>query len=301
VEQIVERKVSLGLIQMSCSTDAQANLDQAISSIEKAADQGAQIVCTQELFKTRYFCQTMDSENFNLAEVINVDSPTVKKLSTLAGNLQIVLIASLFEKRACGLYHNTAVVIDADGNYLGKYRKMHIPQDPGYTEKFYFTPGDLGYPVFKTRYADIGVLICWDQWFPEAARLISMKGAEIIFYPTAIGFSPPEDENNPDNSYPSWQTVQQGHAAANACYVAAVNRVGFEESPGEGPGIKFWGQSFVADPQGQIIAKASSEAEESLHCTVDLGVVDRIRTRESFPFRDRRVDSYQDLTQLYSD
>lgn len=297
----MERKVNLGLIQLSCAVDVQVNLDKTIGFIEQAAKQGAQIICTQELFKTRYFCQTMDNENYKMAEVVNSDAPALKKLSTLAGDLQIVLIAGLFEKRASGIYHNTAVVIDADARYLGKYRKMHIPQDPGYTEKFYFTPGDLGYPVFKTRYADIGVLICWDQWFPEAARLISMKGAEIIFYPTAIGFSPPEDENNPDNSYPSWQTVQQGHAAANACYVAAVNRVGFEESPGEGPGIKFWGQSFVADPQGQLIAKASSEAEEVLVCTVDLSIIDRIKTRESFPFRDRRVDSYKDLTKLYGD
>jgi N-carbamoylputrescine amidase len=301
VELIVERNVSLGLIQMSCSTDSQANLDQAISYIEQAASQGAQIICTQELFMTRYFCQTMDSENFNLSEVVDGDSPTVKRFSTLAGDLQIVLIASLFEKRAKGLYHNTAVVIDADGSYLGKYRKMHIPQDPGYIEKYYFTPGDLGYKVFKTKYADIGVLICWDQWFPEAARIIALKGGQIIFYPTAIGYSPPEDENNPSNSYHSWQTVQQGHAVANACYVAAVNRVGFEETPGGGPGIKFWGQSFVADPQGQVIKKASSEAEEVLVCTVNLSIIDRIRSSESFPFRDRRVDSYQDLTKLYSD
>ena len=297
----MERNVSLGLIQMSCSTDSQANLDQAISYIEQAASQGAQIICTQELFKTRYFCQTMDSENFNLSEVVDGDSPTVKRFSALAGDLQIVLIASLFEKRAKGLYHNTAVVIDADGSYLGKYRKMHIPQDPGYIEKYYFTPGDLGYKVFKTKYADIGVLICWDQWFPEAARLIALKGGEIIFYPTAIGYSPPEDENNPSNSYHSWHTVQQGHAVANACYVAAVNRVGFEETPGGGPGIKFWGQSFVADPQGQVIKKASSEAEEVLVCTVNLSIIDRIRSSESFPFRDRRVDSYQYLTMLYRD
>jgi N-carbamoylputrescine amidase len=297
----MERKVNLGLIQLSCAVDVQANFDKTIGFIEQAANQGAQIICTQELFKTRYFCQIMDNKNYKLAEVVKSDSSTLEKLSTLAGDLQIVLIASLFEKRASGLYHNTAVVIDADGSFLGKYRKMHIPEDPGYIEKYYFTPGDLGYPVFKTRYADIGVLICWDQWFPEAARLIALKGGEIIFYPTAIGYSPPEDENNPENSYPSWQTVQQGHAAANACYVAAVNRVGFEETPGGGPGIKFWGQSFVADPQGQLVKKASSEVEEVLVCTVNLSIIDRIRTNESFPFRDRRVDSYQELIRLYSD
>ena len=300
VEMILERKVTLGLIQMSCNIDNQTNLDKAIASIEKAAEQGAQIICTQELFKSRYFCQVMDRNNFDFAEEINENNPTVNQLSELANKLNIVLVAGLFEKRANGIFHNTAIVLDADGSLLGKYRKMHIPQDPGYTEKFYFTPGDLGYPVFKTRYADIGVLICWDQWFPEAARLIAMNGAEIIFYPTAIGYSPPENENNPTNSFQSWQTVQQGHAVANACYVATVNRVGFEKDLSSGPGINFWGQSFVADPQGLLIKQASGEKEEILICEIDLCLIDQIRNRESFPFRDRRVDSYQDLTKLYS-
>lgn len=296
----MDRKVSLGLIQMACSDDPQANLDRTIACIEAAAQDGAQIICTQELFKTRYFCQTMESENFELAEAIEQDAPIVNTLSKLAADLNIVLIGSLFEKRALGLYHNTAAVIDADGSYLGKFRKMHIPQDPGYTEKFYFTPGDLGYPVFHTSYAKIGVLICWDQWFPEAARIIALNGCEIIFYPTAIGYSPPENEHKPGNSYPAWQTVQQGHAAANACYVAAVNRVGFEPATDDGPGIKFWGGSFVADPQGQLVAKASNQEDETLICEIDLAFIDRIRSRESYPFRDRRVDSYQDLTKLYS-
>ena len=298
---IVERKVTLGLIQMSCAMDVQTNIDKAIGYIEEATGLGAQIVCTQELFKSHYFCQVMDRKNFDLAEEINENTTEVKHLREMAKELKIVLVAGLFEKRASGIFHNTAVVIDADGSYLGKYRKMHIPQDPGYTEKFYFTPGDLGYPIFNTQYANIGVLICWDQWFPEAARLIAMKGAEIIFYPTAIGYCPPEDENNPANSYPSWQTVQQGHAVANACYVATVNRVGFEEDPSGGPGINFWGQSFVADPQGRLITKASDENEEILICEIDLSSIDQIRNRESFPFRDRRVDSYQGLTELYSD
>ncbi len=297
----MERKVTLGLIQMTCTADIQSNLDKVITHIEQVAGQGAQIICTQELFKSRYFCQVMDRDNFDLAEEISENNPTVKLFGKLANKLNIVLVAGLFEKRANGIFHNTAVVIDADGSLLGKYRKMHIPQDPGYTEKFYFTPGDLGYPVFNTQYADIGVLICWDQWFPEAARLIAMNGAEIIFYPTAIGYSPPENENNPTNSFQPWQTVQQGHAVANACYVASVNRVGFEEDPSGGPGINFWGQSFVADPQGRLINKASDENEEILICEIDLSSIDQIRNRESFPFRDRRVDSYQGLTELYSD
>jgi N-carbamoylputrescine amidase len=287
---------------MSCTEERQANFEKAVSRIKQAADQGAQIICTQELFQTPYFCQVMDYKIFDLAEEIDENSPTIKELSELAAKLEIVLIASLFEKRAAGLYHNTAVVIDADGSYLGKYRKMHIPQDPGYLEKYYFTPGDLGYQVFKTKFADIGVLICWDQWYPEAARLTAMKGAEIIFCPTAIGYSP--IEKNPaeiQESYESWQIVQRGHAAANASYVAAVNRVGFEETPGGGEGIQFWGKSFIANPSGQLIQEASMDNEEILVCPVDLSKIEKIRNRWSFPFRDRRVDSYQDLTQLYSD
>lgn len=297
----MDRKVNLGLIQLSCAVDVQANFDKTVGFIEQAAGQGAQIICTQELFKTRYFCQTMDNENYKLAEVVKSDSPTIEKLSTLAGDLQIVLIASLFEKRAAGIYHNTAVVIDADGTFLGKYRKMHIPQDPGYTEKYYFTPGDLGYQVFRTKFADLGVLICWDQWFPEAARLTAMKGAEIIFCPTAIGFDPDHSRSDDrEESHAAWQIVQQGHAAANACYLAAINRVGFEESPDESGGIQFWGGSFVANPSGQLLVKASMEDEENLLCPIDLSRIEEIRNISSYPFRDRRVDSYQELTELYS-
>jgi N-carbamoylputrescine amidase len=314
MEVLMDRMVKLGLIQMKCSDDIEANFNKAIQKIKLAAELGAQIVCTQELFKSRYFCQVEDSHYFDLAEEISENSRTVMTLSGLAADLGIVLVASLFEKRATGIYHNTAVVFDADGSYLGKYRKMHIPDDPHYYEKYYFTPGDLGYKVFRTKYADIGVLVCWDQWFPEAARLLGLKGVEIIFIPTAIGYSSIEEDNSYDHS---WQVVQQGHAVANACYLAAVNRVGFEADPsgasspvpgqalGVGPGgesgIKFWGQSFITDPDGRIVKQASKEDEELLLCSIDLNLVDETKKSFSFPYRDRRVDSYQDLLKLYSD
>jgi N-carbamoylputrescine amidase len=299
---------------MSCSDNVEENFDKAVNYIKEAAEQGAQIVCTQELFKSIYFCQTEESKHHDLAEEINENSPNINYLSGLASELAIVLIASLFEKRATGIYHNTTVVFDTDGSYLGKYRKMHIPDDPHYYEKFYFTPGDLGYQVFHTRYADIGVLICWDQWFPEAARLLALKGAEIIFIPTAIGYSRTEEGSNYDHA---WRTVQQGHAVANACYLAAVNRVGFEPDPsigsdslsmqskGVGPrgesGINFWGQSFVADPDGKIVIQASKDYEGTVLCVINLDLVDETKKSFSFPYRDRRVDSYQDLLKLYSD
>ena len=307
----MKRTVTVGLIQMKCSHDIKDNFKKAVNAIRETAGRGAQIISTQELFKSPYFCQTEDWLAFDLAEPIDDSSPTIIKLGELAAELDIVLIASLFEKRATGIYHNTAVVFDADGTYLGKYRKMHIPDDPHYYEKFYFTPGDLGYQVFHTRYADIGVLICWDQWFPEAARSLGLKGSEIIFIPTAIGYSRPEEG---DSYHHAWQTVQQGHAVANACYLAAVNRVGFEIDPmnsvpgssgGVGPngesGINFWGQSFVSDPDGMIVKKASSEAEEILICEIDLSLVDETKKRFSFPYRDRRVDSYGGLLKLYSE
>lgn len=310
----MNRAVSLGLIQMSCSENVEENLDQTVDRIKEAARQGAQIICTQELFRSRYFCQSEDAQQFDLAEEIDDSSPTIQRLSGLAAELEIVLIASLFEKRATGIYHNTAVVFDADGRYLGKYRKMHIPDDPHYYEKFYFTPGDLGYPVFNTRYADIGLLICWDQWYPEAARLLALKGVEIIFIPTAIGYSRPEEGSSYDHA---WQTVQQGHSVANACFLAAVNRVGFEPdpsdalpashsaSPGVGPagesGIHFWGQSFIADPDGMIVKQAAKDQEETVVCTIDLSMVAETKKSFSFPYRDRRVDSYGDLLKLYSE
>jgi N-carbamoylputrescine amidase len=305
----MKKVINVALIQMSCSDDVQENFNKTVDYIRQAASRGAHIVCTQELFKSRYFCQVMDPALFKLAEAVDENSATVRALRELAAELEIVIIASLFEKRATGLYHNTAVVLDADGGYLGKYRKMHIPNDPLYYEKFYFTPGDLGYKVFNTRYANIGVLICWDQWFPEAARLTAMLGAEIIFYPTAIGHTLSEKTPAEEASYSdAWQTVQRGHAIANACYVAAVNRVGFEENPAallridptSEPGIDFWGGSFIASPDGDVLQNAGRD-ENVLICPIDLSCIAQVRDRESFPWRDRRVDSYAGLTRRYLD
>ena len=305
----MNREVNLGLIQMTCQEDNKKNFEKTVLKIKEAANQGAQIICTQELFKTTYFCQVEDPEYFDLAEIIDENNPTVQKLTDLAADQEIVLIASLFEKRAPGIYHNTTIVLDADGSFLGKYRKMHIPDDPHYYEKFYFTPGDLGYKVFDTKFGKIGVLICWDQWFPEAARLLGLQGVEIIFIPTAIGYSRAAEGDTYDTA---WKTVQQGHAVANACFLAAVNRVGFEldpsnqsgQSSGAGPkgeqGINFWGQSFVADTDGVIIKEASKDQEEILICPIDLAEVEETKSLSSFPYRDRRVDSYQDLLKLYS-
>jgi N-carbamoylputrescine amidase len=295
------KDVKIALIQMSCSDDIEGNYKKALGYIRQAAGQGAQIICTQELFKSRYFCQMEDNRLFGLAERIDTDSPTIQELSGLASSLNVVIIASLFEKRAPGLYHNATTVVDADGGYLGKYRKMHIPDDPRYYEKFYFTPGDLGYRVFRTKYADIGVLICWDQWFPEASRLTAMKGAEIILIPTAIGFSRPEVADEGRDYLNAWQIVQRGHAVANACYLAAVNRVGFEATPGGEGGINFWGSSFVADPYGKILAQGSEERDEIVTASIDLSFGEQAKDNYSFPFRDRRIDSYGGLTKLYSD
>lgn len=295
------KEVNLGLIQMSCSTDRSENFTKTVGKIKQAAKNGAHIICTQELFKSTYFCQIADSDLFALAEKIDEDSPTIKKLSNLAEELETVIIAGLFEKQAPGVYYNSAVVIDADGRYLGKYRKMHIPEDPYYYEKYYFTPGDLGYRVFKTRYANIGVLICWDQWFPEAARLTAMKGADIIFYPTAIGYMPDEKEAGDKATLKAWQAIQVGHAIANGCYVAAVNRVGFEENPEGKGGVEFWGSSFVVDPYGRMISEASEDQEEILICPVDLDYIDDVRNTLAHFFRDRRINSYDDITMRYLD
>jgi N-carbamoylputrescine amidase len=284
--------VSLGLIQMSCSEQPEDNLAKAIERITRAAQQGAQIVCLQELFRSRYFCQSEDTDRFRLAEPI--PGPTTEVLSHLAARNTIVLIASLFEKRAEGLFHNTAVVIDADGTLVGKYRKMHIPDDPLYYEKFYFTPGDLGFQTFQTRYARIGVLVCWDQWFPEGARLAALSGAQILFYPTAIGWHLAEKPQARQAQHEAWEIVQRGHAVANGVYVAAVNRVGTED------GLQFWGASFISDPFGRLLARASQEAEETLIASCELGKIDTVR--QHWPFlRDRRIDAYGNLTKRYLD
>jgi len=295
------KEIKLGLIQMSCSPDSSENFDKAIDRIKQAAKDGAQIICTQELFKSTYICQVASSELFALAEKIDEDNSTIKKLSALGKELNVVIIAGLFEKQAPGVYFNSAVVIDADGSYLGKYRKMHIPEDPYYYEKYYFTPGDLGYRVFKTKYANLGVLICWDQWFPEAARLTAMKGADIIFYPTAIGYMPEEKEAGDKATLKAWQAIQVGHAIANGCFVAAVNRVGFEKNPQGSGGVEFWGSSFIVDPYGKVISKASDAQEEILICPIDLDYIDTVRNTLAHFFRDRRIDSYEDITRRYLD
>ncbi|MFT4689031.1 MAG: N-carbamoylputrescine amidase [Limisphaerales bacterium] len=289
--------VTLGLLQSRCSTVPARNLDRTIQRIEDAASRGAQIICTQELFGSRYFCQSEDHGNFKLAE--KIPGPTTKRLQTVAKRLKIVIVASLFEKRAPGIYHNTAVIIDADGKLLGSYRKMHIPDDPSFQEKFYFTPGDLGFRAWETKFGKIGVLICWDQWFPEAARLTAMQGAQILFYPTAIGWLPEEKDEQGETQLQAWETIQRSHAIANGCYVAAVNRVGHEKIPGSG-GIEFWGNSFVAGTGGEILKRAGSSREQTLITTVDLNAVDETRTIWPF-FRDRRIDAYGDLTRRLSD
>lgn len=286
-------KVTIALVQTSCQSDRAVNLSRACTKIREAAAQGARIISLQELFTTRYFCQTEDYRSFEYAE--QVPGPSTLVMQELARELEVVIIASLFERRARGLYHNTAVVIDADGSYLGKYRKMHIPDDPGFYEKFYFTPGDLGYKVFKTRYATIGVLICWDQWYPEAARLTALKGAEILFYPTAIGWAVDEPSAEVRRAQrDAWVTIQRSHAIANGVFVAAANRVGREDE------LEFWGNSFVCDPYGQIMQEAAHQDE-----AIVLAECDRSRIgfyRSHWPFlRDRRIETYGDLQKRFLD
>jgi N-carbamoylputrescine amidase len=289
--------LKVGLVQMACTLDPAQNVAKAIVKIREAARQGANIVCLQELFTSVYFCQVEDHKYFQLAEP--VPGPTTQRLAAVARELEIVIVASLFEKRAAGLYHNTAAIIDADGSYLGKYRKMHIPDDPLFYEKFYFTPGDLGFRAWQTKHAKIGVLVCWDQWYPEAARLTALNGAEILFYPTAIGWHPAEKTEFGQRQHGSWETIQRGHAIANGCYVVVPNRVG-HEAPDGGEGIEFWGQSFIADPSGQILAKASTDQEEVL--VVDMNLTELDRQRTHWPFlRDRRIDAYGPLTHRYLD
>ncbi|HVU84996.1 MAG TPA: carbon-nitrogen hydrolase, partial [Puia sp.] len=277
-------KVRIGIIQMSCVRDKSANLKKALGKIREAAAKGAQIICLQELFTSLYFCDVEDYDNFSLAEP--VPGPSTEALQKVAAETGTVIIGSLFEKRTQGVYHNTAAVIDADGTYLGKYRKMHIPDDPAFYEKFYFTPGDLGYQVFKTKYANIGVLICWDQWYPEAARITALKGAEILFYPTAIGWSSSQDLPTNDEQYNAWQTIQRSHAVANGVHVVSVNRVGSEQDGA----MTFWGGSFIANPFGRILYQASPDEEEVVVREIDTDKTDHYRTHWPF-LRDRRIDS----------
>lgn len=286
--------VKIGLIQMSCVEDVAQNIDKAETEIIKAAKQGAQIVCLQELFTSLYFCDVEDYDNFKYAEPI--PGPTTDRLSKIAADYGVVIIASLFEKRTAGIYHNTTAVIDADGTYIGKYRKMHIPDDPAFYEKFYFTPGDLGYKVFSTKYAKIGVLICWDQWYPEASRITSLMGAEILFYPTAIGWATSQDEETNKDQYNSWQIIQRSHAVANGLPVVSVNRVGYEQDGN----MKFWGGSFVANGQGKLLYLASHDQEETKVIDVDKSQSNEFRIHWPF-LRDRRIDSYGPITKRFID
>ena len=290
-------KVVLGLLQHACTADPAANLRTALAMADEAAKRGANIICTQELFRSQYFCQSEDHGNFGLAE--RVPGETTEAFQRLAKRRGVVVIASLFEKRASGLYHNTAAVIDADGSLAGIYRKMHIPDDPLYYEKFYFTPGDTGFRAWKTRFGKIGVLICWDQWYPEAARLTALQGAEIIFYPTAIGWHPGEKARLGAVQHDSWETVQRSHAIANGCFVASCNRIG-RERPAGGAGIEFWGQSFVCGTSGEVVARAGPSRKQVLLAAVDLGQVDATRTHWPF-LRDRRIDAYGDLSKRFRD
>jgi N-carbamoylputrescine amidase len=295
--QAAPAKLTLGLLQHACGPDPDANLKKALSMAEQAAKKGANILCTQELFRSQYFCQAENHDYFKLAEPI--PGPSTKAFQGIAKKHGVVVIVSLFERRAAGLYHNTAVMIDADGEMVGIYRKMHIPDDPLYYEKFYFAPGDTGFKAWDTKFARIGTLVCWDQWYPEGARLTAMQGAEILFYPTAIGWHPGEKAEYGADQHGAWETIQRSHAVANGCYVVAVNRIGLERPEG-GDGIEFWGQSFVAGTSGQILAKASIDQEEVLVVPIDLGKVDVTRTHWPF-LRDRRIAAYADLTKRFID
>ena len=292
-----EAVTKVALVQMRCDAELEVNLRRAVNFIRRAAESGAQIVCLPELFRSQYFCQSEDHANFALAEPI--PGPSTEALSKLAGEKSLVIVASLFEKRAPGVYHNTAVVIDADGKLLGKYRKMHIPDDPAFYEKFYFAPGDLGFQNWKTRRGNLGVCVCWDQWYPEAARLTALRGAEILFYPTAIGWHPSEKEKYGAAQFSAWQTMQRSHAIANGCFVAAVNRVG-HEAPAGGDGIEFWGQSFICTPSGEILAQGSVDREEIISAEVDWEHVNVHRTHWPF-LRDRRIDAYAGMQERLID
>jgi N-carbamoylputrescine amidase len=297
------RKYKIGLVQMRMGPDPEANFASAVSRIREAARLGAHIVCLPELFRAQYFCQREDLRLFDLAEPI--PGPSTEKLAEVARQANVAIVASLFERRAPGLYHNTAVTLDAGGNLASVYRKMHIPDDPLYYEKYYFTPGDLGFKAVDLPFGRVGTLVCWDQWYPEGARLTALKGAEVLFYPTAIGWHPAEKDEFGAAQYDAWQTIQRAHAIANGVYVAGVNRVGHENGDvlgnrSEGPGLEFWGGSFLADPFGRIIAKASHDAEEVLLGEIDLGLLEE--TRRNWPFlRDRRIDAYAPIASRFLD
>ena len=285
------KTITIGLIQASCAEDSSQILPDTITKISSASAKGVQIICLQELFRSRYFCQVEDAELFSLAETI--PGPTTNALCDLAAKHEIVIIAPVFEKRTEGIYHNTAVVIDADGSIVGKYRKMHIPDDPCFYEKFYFTPGDSGFRSFSTRYGRVGVLICWDQWFPEAARLTSLSGAQFLFYPTAIGFQP-ADAGEAEKQIAAWETVQKGHAIANGVFLASANRVGTEDA------LTFWGRSFICNPFGEVLAQAGQDDDEILIAACDLKQIET--TRQNWPFlRDRRIDAYQDIAKIFNE
>jgi len=290
------RQTTVGLVQMSMTADPQANLEKAIARVREAAGRGATLICLPELFRTLYIGQREDHDLFNLAEA--VPGPSTEALGKIARELKVVIVASLFERRAPGLYHNTAAILDADGTVAGMYRKMHIPDDPSYYEKFYFTPGDLGFKAFDTAAGRIGTLVCWDQWYPEGARLTALQGAAILFYPTAIGWHPKEKAQYGPQQLDAWRTIQRSHAIANGCYVAAVNRVGFEQLDGQGAGLEFWGHSFLADPFGVVLAEAPADAEAILVAPLDLARLENVR--RNWPFlRDRRVDAYAGIDQRY--
>jgi N-carbamoylputrescine amidase len=293
------QKFTLGLVQMRCSPDPRDNLERAITRVREAAKEGAQVICLPELFRSQYFCQTEDHANFDLAEPI--PGPSTEALARVAKEARVVVIGSLFERRAAGLYHNTAVVFDADGSTRGLYRKMHIPDDPAFYEKFYFTPGDLGFRAFDTAHGRIGTLVCWDQWYPEGARLTALAGADVLFYPTAIGWHPAEKAEFGAAQASAWQTIQRAHAIANGVYVAAINRVGLEKpKSGDGAGIEFWGGSFVADPFGVVLKEASRTEEETLIVPCDRRHQETVR--QHWPFlRDRRIDAYGDITRRFID
>jgi len=280
----------IALVQMSCEAEPQRNLDKALTRISEAAARGAKVICLQELFRSRYFCQSEEARSFDLAEPI--PGPTTEALGAVAATHKVVVVGSIFERRTEGIYHNTAVVMDADGRLAGRYRKMHIPDDPHYYEKFYFTPGDLDFTAHRTAHATVGALVCWDQWFPEAARLVALAGAQIVFYPTAIGWERGEVESVRRRQLQAWETVQRGHAIANGMFVAVVNRVGAEDS------LEFWGNSFVVDPFGEVIARAGASAEEILVADCNLALIEE--TRRNWPFlRDRRIDAYGDLLRRF--